>query len=393
MSAPWKDWIPGVLNKNQVKQLCDEGHIIGEGKLTQALDHSAIDLSLSDKGYLMLKGSVKPPGDCNYAWFIKTEGLCRSVPPLPDGTFTLNAKSTYVFRLREKLRHSLADGRIYGQATAKSSVGRVDVLARLIVDGMGSYEGFTPEGIQKSDALYLEITPITFSVRVRSGISLSQLRFFYGKPVDAEISGEELYKTVLQGGASLDGSLSVDLTNTTIGGCEVAAFRASPSVSDVSIPLWEEEVKPDPCDHWDFVRSSESKRILIDQEKFYILRSKEKLSLPEGVAVYCRATDETIGEMRVHYAGFAHPLFGRRRSDQTIGTPLMFEVRGHQVPVTLAHGEKMANLIFYRMSQDCKEEQNTSPKAYENQELELSKFFAKWPKNLIMNPDGKVKAA
>jgi len=125
------------------------------------------------------------------------------------------------------------------------------------------------------------------------------------------------------------------------------------------------------------------------------LRSKEKLSLPEGIAVYCRASDETIGEMRIHYAGFAHPLFGRCRKDGGLGTPLIFEVRGHQVPVTLAHGEKMANLIFYRMSQDCTEEKqkDDSKKAYENQELELSKFFAPWPAKLTMTGDGAVEAA
>jgi dCTP deaminase len=343
----------------------------------------------------MSKGSVKPPGIQNYAWFIKKEGLGTPISPLADGTFTLDAKSTYVFRLKERLNSSLADGHIYGQATAKSSVGRVDVLARLIADGMDSYEGFTPEGVERSGDLYLEVTPITLSVRVKPGISLSQLRFFHGRPQDAEIKAEELFKTVLQGGASLNGSLSVDLTNATIGGCQVAAFRASPSSSGVPVPLWEESSKPNPCHHWSFVQSNESKRLSIEPEKFYLLRSKEKLSLPEGIAVYCRASDETIGEMRIHYAGFAHPLFGRCRKDGGLGTPLIFEVRGHQVPVTLAHGEKMANLIFYRMSQDCTEEKqkDDSKKAYENQELELSKFFAPWPAKLTMTGDGAVEAA
>lgn len=315
---------------------------------------------------------------------------------MADGTFTLKAKSTYVFRLRERLRGSLAEGHIYGQATAKSSVGRVDVLARLIVDGMDSYEQFTPEGVARSGDLYLEITPITFSVRIKPGISLSQLRLFNGRSQDAEIKAQELFKTVLKGGASdNNGSLSVDLTNATIGNCQAAAFRASASSGGVAIPLWEEPIKPNPCDHWNFVQSDASKRLLVEPENFYLLRSKEKLSLPEGVAVYCRASDETIGEMRIHYAGFAHPLFGRRRTDGAVGTPLIFEVRGHQVPVTLAHGEKMANLTFYRMSQDCKEveKKHDGKKAYENQELELSKFFAHWPEKLQMNGDGKVEAA
>ena len=56
---------------------------------------------------------------------------------------------------------------------------------------------------------------------------------------------------------------------------------------------------------------------------------------------------------------------------------MIFEVRGHQVDVTLGHGEKMANLIFYRMSKDCSSEDNEQS-AYGKQTLQLSKFFEEW---------------
>jgi DNA topoisomerase IA len=55
------------------------------------------------------------------------------------------------------------DTPIYGQATAKSSIGRVDVIARLIVDGMSEYEKFNPDEVDSGD-MFLEITPITFNV-------------------------------------------------------------------------------------------------------------------------------------------------------------------------------------------------------------------------------------
>jgi deoxycytidine triphosphate deaminase len=99
----------------------------------------------------------------------------------------------------------------------------------------------------------------------------------------------------------------------------------------------------------------------------------------DGIAVYCRAIDETIGEMRIHYAGFAHPFFGRERADRQTGTPLIFEVRGHDVKVTLTDGEKMARLIFYRMSEDCrlpKQKTRRQKSGYENQTLKLSEFFS-----------------
>src|SRR5262249_8537952 len=102
-----------------------------------------------------------------------------------------------------------------------------------------------------------------------------------------------------------------------------------------------------------------------------------------------------IGEMRIHYAGFVHPFFGGLRGDGVVGTPLMFEVRGHQVNVSLADQEKMASLTFYRMSEDCKTEDQPpdDPKSYQNQTLDLSKFFRKWPDKLKGNENGDVEAA
>ncbi|PYV20373.1 MAG: hypothetical protein DMG27_23200 [Acidobacteria bacterium] len=94
--------------------------------------------------------------------------------------------------------------------------------------------------------------------------------------------------------------------------------------------------------------------------------------------------------MRIHYAGFVHPLFGTRRQDGNRGTPLIFEVRGHQVDVSLADGEKLANLTFYRMSEDCDPEGEATP--YENQTLQLSKFFGPWP-NKLRDNDGKLEPA
>ena len=79
--------------------------------------------------------------------------------------------------------------------------------------------------------------------------------------------------------------------------------------------------------------------------------------------------------MRIHYAGFVHPLFGLDRKDGKTGTPLIFEVRGHDVEVLLSNAEKMARLTFYRMSKDC---ESGTPSEYSDQILQLSKFFGKW---------------
>jgi dCTP deaminase len=110
------------------------------------------------------------------------------------------------------------------------------------------------------------------------------------------------------------------------------------------------------------------------------------------VAAYCKAIDETIGEMRIHYAGFVHPFFGLDRTDGKRGTPLIFEVRGHDLDVNLIHRERLARLTFYRMSEDATKSGEDSPqqKEYNNQELKLSGYFGEWPEELTLNHDFSV---
>jgi len=417
MQDPWDDWIPGVLNREQMRELCDrELFSLGVPFDKKILDESSIDLYLTEKAYRMLKGSVKPSGTVPYSYFLKQPHLAVEHPPDQDGIFHLDAKHTYVFKLRERLGKQLEGLGFHGQATAKSSVGRVDVLARLIVDGMDTYECFSPKCFDCGCGdMYLEITPITFNVLVKPNTSLSQLRLFYGDPKNVEVEGRELFRAVYGEVEKSDGSLTVDISNTKIGGLEAAAFYTEVNPDPAKdlrppIALWTEEGQRFgtalPATYWKLKPADEKSRLEISSEEFYILRSKERISVPPGIAVYCRASDETIGEMRIHYAGFVHPLFGRRHSGGK-GTPLIFEVRGHQVNVSLAHGERMANLTFYRMSKDAIEEPNKkkgTPKgsenesnasSYEDQELNLSKFFQPWPTKLKPKEgkqDGTVEA-
>ncbi len=401
MSEPWKKWIPGVLSKAQLQELCKDNHIENvegwEDDDKGPIDYSALDLTLGDKGYRMTKGSVKPFGN-RYESQIKSQHLVEEFSPDSDGAYVLQATHTYLFKLKERLTFK-EDARLYGQATAKSTVGRMDVLARLIVDGADRYESFDPDARHRgSGDMYIEITPMTFNVRVKEGIKLSQLRVFRGKPEESEIRGQEVYESLLHGesGPKTDGSLSVDLQAATVQGHDVCAFRASRvSETDEPIDLWQQDKghKPVPCKYWRFLQNDNHHRIKIEKNYFYIIRSKEKITLPGGIAVYCRASDETIGEMRIHYAGFVHPFFGQEQPNEREGTPLIFEVRGHDVDVCLKDGEKMAQLVFYRMSEPCRKEQVTSTgkKTYNEQTLQLSKIFAPWPERIEVDEDGTVR--
>ena len=95
--------------------------------------------------------------------------------------------------------------------------------------------------------------------------------------------------------------------------------------------------------------------------------------------------------MRIHYAGFVHPFFGWTRADGLRGTPLIFEVRGHDLNVSLIHREKLARLTFYRMSLDPQEDNAAhTDQSYNEQELKLSAYFGEWPANLSLENDGSV---
>ncbi|MEN6428756.1 MAG: 2'-deoxycytidine 5'-triphosphate deaminase [Phycisphaerales bacterium] len=391
MGEPWKNWIPGVLSKDQLKDLCREGYIEGVANWDDdngPIDYSALDLTLADEGYRMTKGSVKPFGD-RYESQIKSQQLVERLQPDDDGVYVLKATQTYLFRLKERLKFK-DDARLYGQATAKSTIGRMDVLARLIVDGADHYEGFDLDALRRgSGDMYIEITPMTFNVRVKAGINLSQLRLFRGRPEDSEMKGREVYEPLLHGqpDQEMDGSLSVDLQAVSISDNDVCAFWANRmKENDAPIDLWK-RASLLPCEYWKFLKSDAQRRITIQKDYFYILRSKEKMSLTEGVAVYCRASDERIGEMRIHYAGFVHPFFGTSREDGAPGTSLIFEVRGHDVNVSLKDAEKMAQLVFYRMSAPC----TRGAVSYNEQTLQLSNIFAPWPEKIEVGTDGTVR--
>lgn len=376
---PWADWIPGVLSLGQVSKLIEEGYLSVDKKYPGDLDHSAIDLTLSAECWELPSGSVKPFGD-RYLHLIKQMKLIKEVERNESGEFSLNQKTTYLIKLNENIS-PLKNTPIYGQATAKSSIGRMDVLARLIVDGMTTYEGFEPAKIGNG-AMYLEVTPMTFNVRVKQGISLSQLRLFKGSPSDCEIKSAELFKTVIINEPSDDGSLSLNACAVKINNEQVSAFCSKKmEANNEYISLWGVN-HVDPEKHWDLVKSDKNDRIRIESSKFFIMRSHEKIAVPKGIAVYCKAIDETIGEMRIHYAGFAHPYFGYNQQEEPVGTPLVFEVRGHDVNVSLGDREKMARLVFYRMSEDAslKEKPIDDQDPYQHQDLQLSKFFKAWKK-------------
>jgi len=363
-----KDIRPGILNRDQVLKL--KGVLISD--LTEkGVDASAFDLHLSRLGWKM-RGSIKGSSD-------KT--IMEVIQRYQESSFSiekiekLEAPKTYIFQLKECLNLP-PNYEFYGRATGKSSIGRLDVLTRLMVDRCPSYDEINPKNDSYPGSLFLEVTPITFDIQVQEGVALSQLRIFRGRPELSELRPDQLE---LFGEMILDEheepkpkqqvyDLRVDLRPDKRG---ISAFRAKKGDS-LTVNLNAENASYDPKEFWEDIRLEQDFTLETEPERFYILRSKERFKLPPDVAVYCEAVSETLGELRIHYAGFVHPGFGFERKQ---GTPVIFEVRGHNVTTFLRDGETLAHIKFYRMSERCKEQKKSG---YEEQELKLSKYFKDW---------------
>jgi len=221
-----EQWTTGVLSKRQLIAMIEKGHIKVEELREEDVDYSSIDLHLSDEAYEVVNGTIKPCG-ADYSVFLREEDYATRLEPDENAEFKLKAHKIYLFRLQERLSYSLANSGFYGQATAKSSIGRLDVIARTIINGMNSYEELDPTNLGTgSGEIYLEIIPITFNIKVKKGTSLTQLRLFYGRAEDATINYPEVIKSFLYNAEGGIGLLSVNLTNTEVGGVNVAAFSA-----------------------------------------------------------------------------------------------------------------------------------------------------------------------
>ncbi len=285
---------------------------------------------------------------------------------LTDGA-VLEKGCVYVVPLMERL--ALPAG-ISAVANAKSSTGRLDLLTRTITDGGTEFDRI-PAGY--AGPLYAEICPRSFSVLVRPGMRLNQIRFREGR---AELTDDELRTLHDEVGlvsgneAVIDDGLgfSVDLRpehGTLVG------YRAKPHTGLIDLDLIGHY---DPAEFWEEVHSRNG-RIILDPGAFYILVSREAVTIPPTHAAEMAPYMAMVGEFRVHYAGFFDPGFGWAEAGGA-GSRGVLEVRCHEAPFVLEHGQVVGRLVYERMA-DAPETLYGAGIAsnYQGQGLKLSKHF------------------
>ena len=246
----------------------------------------------------------------------------------------------YVVPLMESL--ALPHG-ITAVANAKSSTGRLDLLTRTITDGGTEFDRI-PEGY--TGPLYAEVCPRSFSVLVRAGQRLNQIRFRAGQSVltDAELRALHAVDPLVSGEAVISEGLgfSVDLKPAQ---GDLLGYRAKPHTGVIDL----DRIGHYPArDFWEEVRATDA-RIILDPGAFYILVSREAVTIPPDYAAEMAPYLAMVGEFRVHYAGFFDPGFGHAAAGGT-GSRGVLEVRCHEAPFVLEHGQVVGRLVYERMS-------------------------------------------
>ena len=340
----------GVLPNQHLEVAAEQGMIHGDtGPIPSAnIQPASIDLRLGQLAY-RVRCSFLPAGQTVAR---RMKDLVLDEITLTGDGAVLTPGHPYLIPLKEHLDlgHDLR-----AKANPKSSTGRADVFTRVITDH--SYR-FDEVAAGYQGALYLEVVPLSFPVRVREESDAEPAAHLAGRSylTDDEIrrwhAGEPLLfrDNVEVPGDDLDLSaglfLGLDLRGDRSGQVGHRA-RTSPPLLDLT-----KVGHADPDQYWEPVHREAGRRIVLTPKLFYLLMSYEAVTIPPQLAAEMTAYDPTSGELRTHYAGFFDPGFGYDAGDRFRGSTAALEVRAHDVPFMIEHRQPVCKLTFEHMLEE-----------------------------------------
>jgi dCTP deaminase len=370
----------GVLPSQMIASAIKDGWIAasdGTGIPEENIQPASLDLRLGSIAY-RLRCSFLPDNE-PVEEALRRYKADRAVS-LRQG-YVLEQNRPYLIPLVEQL--DLPE-QVRAKANPKSSTGRLDIFTRVISDN-----SFMFDEIQAGyrGGLYLEVVSRTFPVRVWPGLSLNQLRLMTGHTSLSDDQIRELHGRVpllFRGGTArppgdvaVSNGLFMALDLGRPGGDELVGYSAkedSPVIDLSNVGHYQarrfwEEVLSEPSEH--------GARIILRPERFYLLLSLDSLKIPPEYAAEMTAYDPTSGELRTHYAGFFDPGFGYDpRSPESPGSRAALEVRAHDVPFAVEHGQNICKLSFDKMAErPDRLYGETLGSNYQGQEIALSKHF------------------
>ena len=375
--------IAGVLSSQEILELIHKNVITSENGIEKDLIQPAsIDLRLGIKAWRVPASFL--PGKGNKV-SSRLKDLAMHEFSLIDGA-VLECGCVYIVKLLENV--SLTDN-LTGIANPKSSTGRLDVFTRLIVDGAMEFEE-VPAGYQ--GPLYAEISPRTFSVLVRTGSRLNQLRLRRGQSFTSDKEMEILQEHVglvrNQDNINLLDKIKngVPLSVDLIGENGLIGYKARKHsmLIDIDKPnhykrelFWEKITVEDLLyQKGSYQNKKNLGSLILSPDAFYILASKEYVSVPSKYAAEMRAYDTKVGEFRAHYAGFFDPGFGLTELGAS-KTKAVLEVRSHDVPFLIEQDQTVCRLVYEPMANvpSILYGEAGSSNNYQAQGLKLAKHF------------------
>ena len=366
VTAPGQTHATGILPAHGIRNMIRDQQIWAvngqkSGVLDDQIQPASLDLRLGDTAYRIRASFL--PGVSGQV-MQKLETLAFHKIDLTDGA-VLETGCVYLVPLMEALALPERTG---GFANPKSSTGRIDVFTRVITD-FGVEFDKAPPGYKGH--LYLEVSPRTFPILVRAGSRLSQIRFRRGNPAhsDAEIKRLHQESALVDGHANIDGglALSIDLAGDKQTG--LIGYRAKRHAGLIDV----DRVNALPLnEYWEPIYNHGKNQLILDPDEFYILASRESVTIPPTHAAEMVPFNPLVGEFRVHYAGFFHPGFGAGLEGK--GSRAVLEVRSREVPFILEHGQVIGRLIYERLTDRPEVLYGKSLESnYQRQGLRLSK--------------------
>ncbi len=338
----------GVWTSAQIHEAFETGILKTEEALAEEqVQPASIDLRLGKTAYRVRAGFL--PGK-NKSVMTRVSELGMHEVSIEEGG-VLEKGAVYIIPLLESVN---LPNFLEGVISPKSSTGRLDILTRLITDKGTTFDRI-PKGY--TGPLFVEVTPLTFSIVARTGDRLNQLRLRTGfTPLsEAEMlnlhektslifneAGEPETPVLEQGGIWM----SVDLEG--IDGSDIVAYRARKHAPVLDLrKINHYNVN----DFWEPITKPHDGSLILNPEDFYIMVSREKVSVPGHTSCEMMPYETTAGELRVHYAGFFDPGFGMTKDGSSVGVRGVLEVRSHDVPFVLEHGQKICRMVYEPLAQ------------------------------------------
>lgn len=338
---------PGVLPSQLISEAAQAGWVdAGDLRiLAQNIQPASLDLRLGERAYRIRCSFL--PGDKPVEEKVK-DFIVDELDLRREGA-VLETGRPYLVPLAESL--CLPDF-VRAKTNPKSSTGRLDVFTRVVSDYSYRFDEIA-EGY--CGPLYVEIVPLSFAVRVRQGLALNQLRLIVGRPAlsDDDLRRAHLEQPLLYINDRPATSSELAISDGMFLGLDLSA----PPGKSVGYRAREHTFALDmaragghrPQDYWEQVYAEQEGRLVLVPERFYLLLSRESVCIPPGLACEMTAYDPTSGELRAHYAGFFDPGFGYDPTGALSGSRAALEVRAHDVPFMIEHGQQVCKLTFEPM--------------------------------------------